>query len=246
MTMCRNFLFSIAVFVLSFSQANASDGVFGQGPSDPSLFLDVINLPGDPEFGDELTFTVNGVQVNIFEGGTVSGSAGAGSEFNLLGGVISTTAFSALSGSEVNVIEGLVQNNFTVFGADVNVFGGIFQGTFGAVNGDVNLSGGVFQGSVFAGSGSDFNIFGSDFALDGLPITGLSLGETLEIIDRDSVLTGVFENGTSFSFDLGERNFLDDLVFNAFADVTITTVPEPNSLLLACCFGFVALSIRRR
>ena len=34
--MCRNFLFSIAVFVLSFSQANASDGVFGQGPSDPN------------------------------------------------------------------------------------------------------------------------------------------------------------------------------------------------------------------
>ena len=244
--MCRSFLFSIAVFVLSFSQANASDGVFGQGPSDPSLFLDVINLPGDPDHGDELEFTVNGVQVNIFEGGTVSGSAGAGSEFNLLGGVISTRTFSALSGSEVNVFEGLVENRFTVFGADVNVFGGVFQGSFGSVNGEVNLSGGVFQGNLFVGSGADFNIFGSDFALDGVPITGLSFGETLEIVDRDSVLTGIFENGTSFSFDLGERDFSNDLVFDASANVTITSVPEPNSLLLACCFGLAGLSIRRR
>jgi hypothetical protein len=66
----------------------------------------------------------------------------------------------------------------------------------------VTISGGSFEGEIVAKSGSNVNLMGSNFELDGVPIVGLELGQPYTITERDARLTCRLADGTSFSFDL--------------------------------------------
>ena len=102
--------------------------VFNSGPSDPTLFDNVINVPPAPDIdffqnlgGDGLT-----TQLNVFADGAVgsSFSANSGTEVNISGGFVNNF-FNANSGSEVNISGGTVGDGFEAFaGSAVSISGG--------------------------------------------------------------------------------------------------------------------------
>ena len=85
---------------------------------------------------------------------------------------------------------------------------------------DVIISGGTLNGflaiEAAAGGGpigvtppgSNVNLLGSDFALNGTPIEGLVVGEAFPVTDRDVTLSGLLADGSPFSFDLNTSQTL--------------------------------------
>ena len=76
------------------------------------------------------------------------------------------------------------------------------------------------------------------------------LGETIAISDRgqDLILSGLFANGTRFSFDLNSVNSSDDF-FASGSTLTITqvpAVPEPGCGLTLATMSILLLVRRRR
>jgi hypothetical protein len=53
-----------------------------------------------------------------------------------------------------------------------------------------------------AAIGSQVNLVGTEFLLGGQPIAGLALNQPFTINDRNTTLSGVFVDGSPFSFDL--------------------------------------------
>jgi hypothetical protein len=189
-----------------------------------------------------------GAVVNI-SGGSGNGiRAYGGSEVHFSGG--STGRIQAESGSVVDVTGGIVVNGIEVYRtATVNISGGIVQrfnnralladadselnisgGTFSGRdmfigNGAMaNISGGLFDLFFLAGNGSEINLAGSSFLLDGVPIDGLQLGLPLEILDRDVLLTGTWDNGLPFSFDLSSTLTFTSDTFLPGSTLMITLV----------------------
>ena len=136
--------------------------------------------------------------------------------------------------------------------------------------GTINIHGGDIQGFI-EGFGN-INLFGTDFAIDGTTIDGLS---SFTVIDGESVLTGTLEDGNTISLNLNrgfnfintdgtESQFTDrdegDDFFGLFGETGIneggiltaggTTivigVPEPSSLSLLALGALGLISRRRR
>ena len=226
-----------------FFSATTSAQVFDSGPSDAALFANVINVPGDVV----PTSVVSGTQVNVTNGGSLGDDFGAfsGSEVNISGGFVGD-AFFAGSGSEININGGSVGDAFLViFDGEVNISGGSVGTGFAALQGsEVNISGGSVGEGFTAISGSNVNLFGSGFALDGVLLDNLIFGEAFTIFDREVSLSGLLADGSEFSFNLNsdETGFQDAFEPNSVLTVTLTSVPEPGSmvmLLLVC--GFVGM-----
>ena len=218
----------------------ASAQLFGSGPSDPALFDQVISLPGDSTFEDEIFGSIgneNGggsptTQLNVADGGTVASSfqANSGSEVNITGGIVSI-GFSATSGSEVNISGGNVDMLFSAFpGSEVNISGGTVGSRFEARSGSqVNLSGGTVGDGFQAFSGSEVNLFGTEFFLDGMLLDELIVGEAFTITDRDVTLSGLLADGSAFSFDLNLSSVFGEDYFDTGSTLTVTQVPEPST-----------------
>ena len=166
----------------------------------------------------------NGVTLNIADGSVGLGVEIHNSTINISGGEV------ALGAS--NLSEGVnnFSNTVTVTGGDV---GGFFQlrgtstlellggtvesfGTLGT--GAATVSGGSFtlvdnngQLSISGGNFTTFRSFftasvslsGTDFAINGVPISGLTVGSPFLITDRNVTLSGTLADGSTFS------NFLD-------------------------------------
>ncbi|MEQ8850114.1 hypothetical protein [Botrimarina sp.] len=145
-----------------------------------------------------------------FSGGTIGNQSEAqsGSTFNFSGGQIGTE-FTAEAGSVVNINGGDFEE-FVVEGGAVNITGGNLGPDFEAGSDSVvNISGGTFGDGVFFGSGSEVNLFGSDFLIDGSP-ANLFIQPTQFITNdaQDAVLSGVLADGAPFSFDFSGDDFL--------------------------------------
>lgn len=166
----------------------------------------------------------NGVTLNIADGSVGLGVEIHNSTINISGGEV------ALGAS--NLSEGVnnFSNTITVTGGDV---GGFFQlrgtstlellggtvesfGTLGT--GAATVSGGSFtlvdnngQLSISGGNFTTFRSFftasvslsGTDFAINGVPITGLTVGNPFVVTERNVTLSGTLADGSTFS------NFLD-------------------------------------
>ena len=175
------------LLVSFFFLAKASGQVFDAGPSDSSLFTNVINVPEDAAPADRVG-GVGGeiIQLNLTTGGTIGTFFDAleDSEVNVSGGTLGTF-FLANEGSEVNISGGTVGPSFGVTGGRVTISGGIVNDSFFAGEGsDVTISGGTVQDSFDAGVDSVVNIIGGSVgnffdADDGsvVNIIGGSVGE---------------------------------------------------------------------
>jgi hypothetical protein len=151
-----------------------------------------------------------------------------GATVNIHGGRVGSF-FNAASESVVNVLGGTISTWSQMFaGATVNVASGIVRPRFELFDGSaVNISGGevAFNG-ILLHEGSLTNLYGRNFALDGVEIVGLTPGEPFVLTDRQSVLSGVLADGTSFSFPLtnvagGSPRLVDGIVTLNFAPETL-------------------------
>ena len=108
----------------------------------------------------------------------------------------------------------------------------------------VNISGGIFGEDFDAFDGSEVNIFGSEFFIDGLLLDNLLLDESFTITDRNVELSGLFADGEQFSFDLFSSDLVGSGFFSSGATLTVTLtspVPEPSSsafIAMALTMGF--------
>jgi len=143
-------------------------------------------------------------------------------------------------------------------GSVVNVSGGSVGDFFVALTGsEVNISGGDID-ALFGLSGAEINLFGSEFFINDLLLNDtLILDEAFAILDRgeDVILSGLFVDGTPFSFDLSSGDiFADDFVlgenfFDPDTTLTVTlvsTVPEPGSMVLLGLSGLLLLGRQRK
>ncbi len=156
-------------------------------------------------------------------------------ELNVTGGLIDG-GLHIRSGGIANVSGGTIESGFTVSNdGAANISGGLLEGRLHAVNGSqVNISGGSIgsertsspQRDIEASAGSEFNIsggthgsietislssvkvFGGEFQLDGVPITGLDTpGSSVPFGSLgSSLLEGVLADGTPFAFSGPDRD----------------------------------------
>jgi len=90
----------------------------------------------------------------------------------------------------------------------------------------VNISGGTFGGSFSASAGSDLELIGGEFRLNGANFSG----DTISLSDED-VFTGTLADGSSFIFrDDSNPDPTEgfDVLTDVLTDVTLTVVPLPT------------------
>jgi len=163
-----------------------------------------------------------GSVVNV-SGGSIGNQSDAksGSVFNFSGGQIGSE-FTAEAGSVVNISGGSFEEEFIAGGGEVNITGGDLGTDFTTEAGSVvNISGGSFGDSLFFGSDSVVNLFGSGFLLDDDPIfdDNLPPGQATVVFATGQVLSGIFADGSAFSFDFSDNDFL-----SSGATLTVTLV----------------------
>ena len=82
---------------------------------------------------------------------------------------------------------------------------------------EVNIGGGNISPLGFNIIGGDINLIGSSFAVGGVLLdSGLTIGQASINLDRNSILTTVFADGSDFFLDLGSvadgsRTFLTQM-----------------------------------
>ena len=198
--------FSTALLASLLLSATGSAQVFDAGPSDPSLFTNVFDLPGDdlPEVvggGDGET-----TQVNIGSGSTVDTLLVLeDSEINISGGSLGIFS-SNREGNEFNISGGSFDRFSSFRAADdtgpqsqVNITGGIFD-SFSIARTETQIRGGLFNGRNFSihdrlsdGNAAGFvELIGGEFRLNGELFTG----SDVSLISPSDVFSGTFEDGT--------------------------------------------------
>ena len=245
----------------------------------------VINLNGGSiAVGTE---SIMGVVLNINSGDVGLDVEISNSTINIAGGQVAVGAANVAEGvnnfsNDITVTDGEVGGFFQLRGnSTLQLSGGSIE-SFGTLplasatvsggsfilvdnNGELNLSGGDFSTFRTLTSDSAVNLFGSDFAIDGVPVAGLTEGVAFDIGDQLAgqvvTLSGTLSDGSAFSTLLDSTREIGELSFGPFdstaeleaepgfvfteAAVNVTlvqSIPEPNSfvlLALASCAGLV-------
>ena len=187
-------------------------------------FRTVINLPPDPNIGNEQSIGSN-TQLNLSDGGEIGwrfrageSNGGTNTEVNITGGSVGTR-FAAPDGTEVNVSGGSFGRFFAEHGSVVNITGGWIRSGLEAFEGSlVNLSGGSVGRRFGAHEGSDVNIFGGDFRVNGTPVAGLdTAGDIVDVnLPFGAALSGTYADGTPFVLE----NFTSETIITALYDGT--------------------------
>ena len=192
----------------------------------------------------ELDVEINNSTINIAGGQVALGASNLQEGVNNFDNTITITGgdvggFFQLRGSSTLELAGGTLESFgTLLDATATVTGGAF--TLMDNNGKLNISGGEFNTFRTFGN-SSVNLFGTDFAIDGVPIDDLLLGSAFEIVNRNVTLSGTLSDGSTFSNLLDSTTPVGNLdfgPFDTFADlqavpgfassgstITVTLVP---------------------
>ena len=208
----------------------------------------VVSEGGSIGLGVQLsngTLQIEGGEVAINSTSFTQGFANFANEIILTGGAVGDF-FSLQQSSQLKIAGGSVQSFGVFSGSTAEIFSGAitrFPDILGG--GVVNFYGGQVN-AVRVFGGGEAHFFGSNFALDGVPIQGLTSNQAFTISERDVTLSGLLSDGTPFETDL-------DLVFGDFfssnpdgaasaALVTVTLVSErePNAQTLAATVDFTS------
>ena len=208
-------------------QAQVIDVGPGQTIDSASVVPDgaVINLNGG-SIADDTDFTgagfPNGITLNVNSGTVGLDVDISNSNINIDGGTVALLATDIVEGvnninnNTITITGGNVGSFFQVrgnstlelSGGSLEAFGIIGGGATGVVtggsfnlcdiSGPLDISGGDFNTfRVF--SGGAVNLFGTDFAIDGVPISDLVLNQQTIITDRNVTLSGTLSDGSTFS-----------------------------------------------
>ena len=185
----------------------------------------VINLNGGM-IADNTDFTgagfPNGVTLNVNSGVVGLDVDISNSNINISGGTVALLATDIVEGvnninnNTISITGGNVGSFFQVRGnSTLELSGGALE-AFGIIGGGASgvVTGGSFNLCDISGPldilGGDFNtfrvfnggsvnLFGTDFTIDGVPISGLVLGQQFIITDRNVTLNGTLRDGSTFS-----------------------------------------------
>lgn len=210
-----------------------SDQVTLRYSAPPAPDAAIIQVPGDPP----PTSLRAGQTLRVEQGGVVGNhlTAGNGSRVEVAAGGSIGDNFEVVD-AKVLVSGGAIGQRLDLFaGATLTMLGGSI-GMGGHANG-VQILGGtldLFGGDVVSAltveNGGTLNVFGYDMTLAGVPITGLSPGETLTIAQRDgATLAGKLADGTPFDFRLQQSTSRSFDIFSLNSTVTVT-LAEPAPL----------------
>ena len=165
---------------------------------------------------------------SVVNGGTFGANVDISDDITINGGTFGANLDVGIgSGSTAPTVtvNGGTFDEIDVDSGTVNIEGGTFLGgptgvaisvrSAGSLDGTpvtpatVNLRGGDIQGLVEAFG--DINLFGTDFAIDGTPLAGLSSFDVLDPENRaSSILTGTLEDGNEIRLVLNEGFFFID------------------------------------
>lgn len=217
----------------------------------------VINLNGG-SIADDTDFTgasfPNGITLNVNSGTVGLDVDISNSNINISGGTVALLATDIVEGvnninnNTISISGGNVGSFFQVRGnSTLELSGGALEG-FGIIGGQASgvVTGGSFNLCDISGpldiSGGDFNtfrvfgggsvnLFGTGFAIDGVPIDNLVLGQRFIVSDRNVTLTGTLSDGSTFS------NLLDPVTSGLNFD------PEFGELIPGVASNFAIVSV---
>ena len=244
---------------LNLSSANLGDAATFQGGS--------LNVDSNSSIGNDLL--TNGATV-VVDGGNIAGGFSANFASDVIvsnEGVVRSLDITSssvdissggsigdifLDSSTLNLAEGTIGgiNVSEAIDSTLNISGGEVVGRFSLAEGSVvNFSGGDLGDDFRAQTGSTVNVFGTEFFLDGgNTAIFLEPGQTIEIEDRGSTLTGLLADGSDFEISLNPTifngpGFSRDAILRLTS--TAVAVPEPahTSVLL---LGILRLLSRRK
>ncbi len=216
------------VFMLSLV-APVSGQVFDPGPSDPALFDTVIDLPPTPNLGGNIGGDGMTTQVNVADGGRLTGSTDilAGAEVNLIGGSVGPF-LDVRNGGELTLSGGSIDLAAQVFsGGFVTITGGNTRLGFEARSGStVNFNGGTVGQRFDAQSGSNVTITGSRLELNGQPIIDLLDPQPVFVdLQEGDILTGALVDNSAFIFSHEGRDRLNNVRFVPIDATIVSPVP---------------------
>ncbi len=218
-------------FAIVNATLNVEDGEVGQFAE---AYNSVVNISGGDVARDFTAFDGSVVRINggrfgngftaldgskvHFSGGDLQRtfSAQSGSAVKINGGTLQV--LNAMDGSQVNISGGTVIDANAKSGSAVNISGGtvgISLGNLSAESGSVvNISGGSVSRRFSATDGSDVELIGGEFRLNGADFSG----STITLAD-DDVFTGTLADGSSFIFS--------DAASDELVNVSLTNVVLP-------------------
>ena len=185
-----------------------------------------------------LDVEISNSAINISGGQVALGATNLSEGVNNFSNTVTVTGgdvggFFQLRGtSTLELSAGTIESFGTLPNASATVTGGMF--TLVDNNGELNIFGGDFN-TFRTFDNSTVNLFGSDFAIDGEPITALTVDDAFTILDRNVTLSGTLSDGSTFSNFLDSETDIADLDFGPFA----------NTLELEAIQGFASDGVRR-
>ena len=194
----------------------------------------VLNITG----GTIEDFDAVEAAVVNFSGGTVgnafvNGSPNGETVFNMSGGTVEGNV-PIFNDGTANISGGRIAGLLFVAEGELNISGGTFEGDVEI--GDIgSISGGTFEGNLSLFSGDELTLIGTDFLLDGSPVSVPPGGTRRLVAVRNRILSGVFADGSPFSFGLQtNRSAPDRDFFDPFASLYLQDLGLPVVLLGDC------------
>ena len=224
--LCANILFAASQTSAQTIDLNPGDSIANNTQIPNGTTVNVNG--GTIGLGVEL---IGGV-LNVNDGDVALGANSQATGFNNINNEVNITGgnvggfFQLRSGTELNLSGGIVESFGVLTNSTATITGGSVLIFPDIVSGVVNIRGGDVP-SVRVFDGGTVNIFGTEFFLDGAPITSIEVGETVEITPRNIDLAVVLEDGSDFGF------FLNPVIVGlqpdaaTFASTVLITRVEP-------------------
>lgn len=238
-------LYPGATFNLSGGSVGASLGGTGahfniSGGSISSTFS--VGAGSDVKISGGSIFTTNvGSSTVDISGGLMTDMTFNSCPVRVTGGSLNSIALN--TGSTLNMSSGRIRHALTGVG-NVNITGGTIDGEI-LPNGTatINVYGGDIDAAIVLVSHNvKFNLFGTAFYLDGVPIN-LQYGVPHPLSANNQTLTAILADGSPFDMLLDTSSAVEFKDSYTGGLITVTLVPEPATILLA--LPLTALSLRR-
>ena len=223
------------------------DGFESTGRDQLRIYQSELNVTGG-NIGDDLEIALTEINVSggvigndiDVESATLNFSGGVigeglrilqpfqdrGTEANISGGTIGELqafdGLTSISGGTIGILRGLSRSNIDISGGVI----GSGDSSFSFSGETLNISGGEFRDPLFVSGNGEVNLFVLEYELEGISQDSQAIGETITVTERDITISGVFSDGTSFSFPLNISSNFSEGAFRESATLNVTLVDE--------------------